>query len=84
MNELGLPATADRMGDIELALEDAGLRMAAWYGVRVFNDAIPADALPPGADELRLLLEAEERAGAIDPYRWMASQIHIVAEMAPP
>ncbi|HEY7917902.1 MAG TPA: class I SAM-dependent methyltransferase [Acidimicrobiales bacterium] len=83
VNELGLPATADHIGDIDLALDAAGLRMVTWRGVRVFNDAISADALPPGVDELQLLLEAEERAGAIDPYRWMASQLHVVAELAP-
>jgi len=84
VNELGLPATADRIEDIDSALDAAGLRMLTWHGIRVFNDAIPTDAIPPDPDELQLLLEAEERAGTTDPYRWMASQLHVVAELAPP
>ena len=84
VNELGLPASADRVDDIERDLETLGLRMRAWYGVRVLNDAIPPDVPPPGPEELALLLDTEERAGRTDPYRWMASQLHVIAEWASP
>jgi hypothetical protein len=50
-----------------------------WYGVRVFNDAISADAEIPSENELELLFDAEERACSTDPYRWMASQLHVIA-----
>lgn len=79
VNELGLVATADRIEEIEAMLGAAGLQMTRWYGVRVFNDAIPAEADPPGDEELSLLLAAEEKAGATDPYRWVASQLHVMA-----
>lgn len=80
VNELGILATADRLEDIEEHLGAVGLRLVSWYGVRIFNDAISADAQAPSADELELLLEAEERACSTDPYRWMASQLHVIAE----
>lgn len=80
INELGVPATADRIEDISEALGDVGLTIAKWYGVRILNDALPANAQVPDDDELILLLSAEERAGSAEPYRWMGSQIHVIAE----
>jgi len=47
--------------------------------VRVFNDAVPGDVVPPPAEELSVLLDAEERAGESDPYRWLGSQLHVLA-----
>jgi 2-polyprenyl-3-methyl-5-hydroxy-6-metoxy-1,4-benzoquinol methylase len=84
VNELGLPATADRLDGIAGHLAAVGLRLRTWYGVRVLNDAIASDVTPPEPDELALLLDAEERAGNTDPYRWMASQLHVIAERAVP
>lgn len=80
VNELGLVARADRIGNVEQDLRSAGLELITWYGVRVFNDAIPGDVQKPGDEELRLLLDAEVRAGRTDPYRWMASQLHVFAK----
>jgi len=79
VNEIGVSARADRIEDVESDLRRAGLQMAACYGVRVLNDAIPVEQQPPPDDELGLLLDAEDRAGRLDPYRWMASQLHVVA-----
>ena len=57
--------------------------MVTWYGVRVFNrTAVPTDVDPPGREVLGLLLDAEERAGATEPYKWMASQLHVIASPA--
>jgi SAM-dependent methyltransferase len=81
VNELGLLATAHDIHDIERALSAAGLGIVDWYGVRVFNDAVPTDLSPPGSEELGLLLDAEERAGALEPYKWMASQLHVIATL---
>jgi S-adenosylmethionine-dependent methyltransferase len=80
LNELGIPAVADRLEDIECSLAAVGLGIVRWYGVRVFNDAVPTDMGVPGEGELSSLLDAEERAGRSDPYRWVASQIHVIAE----
>jgi S-adenosylmethionine-dependent methyltransferase len=80
INELGVPAKADRIEEVSGALGDVGLTIAKWYGVRIFNDALPVDAQVPDDDELSLILSAEERAGSVDPYRWMGSQIHVITE----
>ena len=80
VNELGVPATADRVEDIRRELTAVGFRIGEWFGVRIFNDAIPADMAVPEDEDLELLFEAEELAGKSDPYRWMASQLHIIAE----
>jgi SAM-dependent methyltransferase len=82
VNELGLPATADRLDGIRVALDAARMQIDAWYGVRVFTDAEAPDVDPPSADALDRLLDAEERAGATDPYRWVASQLHVIAKGA--
>jgi S-adenosylmethionine-dependent methyltransferase len=81
VNELGLAARADRTDDIEGALTSAGLRAVSWYGVRVLTDAVANDASPPDPETLALLFDAEELAGSTDPYRWVASQLHVVAEV---
>jgi S-adenosylmethionine-dependent methyltransferase len=80
VNELGLPARANRTEEIQVVLASAGLRPASWLGVRVLTDAIPVDAPPPEPETLALLLDAEEQAGATEPYLWLASQLHVIAE----
>ncbi len=80
LNELGVVSRADRLIDVERDLGAAGFTTSAWYGVRVFNDAIPTDTPIPGQEELAQLLDAEDQAGRRDPYRWMASQFHLVAQ----
>lgn len=83
VNELGVPATADRMEDISEVLREVGLTIIRWFGVRVLNDAVSVDAEIPDDVELSLLLDAEERAGREDPYRWMGSQLHVIAGTSP-
>ena len=80
VNELGLDARAHRIDEIEDALASAGLRTITWYGVRVFTDAAVVDTPPPDPETLALLFDAEELAGATDPYRWVGSQLHVIAE----
>jgi SAM-dependent methyltransferase len=82
VNELGLPARARKADEIEVALASSGLRPVAWYGVRVFTHAATVDASPPDREALALLLDAEEQAGSTDPYKWLASQLHVIAESA--
>jgi SAM-dependent methyltransferase len=79
VNELGVHARADLLDHVEQALENLGLSLVRWYGVRVLNDAAPVDAPCPPAADLALLLDAEDQAGRRDPYRWMASQLHLIA-----
>ena len=83
VNELGLTAFADRLEDVTRHLSEIEFQIVAWYGVRVFTDAVPNGTPVPGRGELRRLIDAEDKAGRIDPYRWMGSQIHVIAEQRP-
>lgn len=78
-NELGIEARADRLDEISADLELARMEVVNWSGVRVFNDAVSAHTPPPSGIDLEQLLDAEDLAGRRDPYRWIASQLHIVA-----
>ncbi|HEY5104939.1 MAG TPA: hypothetical protein VII65_07850 [Acidimicrobiales bacterium] len=82
VNDLGLPAMADRLEDFEAHLRAIDLKIIKWYGVRVLNDAISADTPIPSDAELALLLDAEQRASETDAYRMMGSQFHVIAEAA--
>jgi S-adenosylmethionine-dependent methyltransferase len=83
INEVGVEARADRLEDVSADLKHVGMEIVSWSGVRVFNDAVSADAAPPRGIELEKLLDAEDLAGRRDPYRWMASQLHVVAAHTP-
>lgn len=79
LNELGVDARAHRLEEVEGYLQAEGFDVDAWYGVRVFNDAIGGDIEPPGDDLLDKIFQAEDLAGRTDPYRWLGSQIHVLA-----
>jgi len=76
-NRIGVTARADRLADLTERLAGHGLRVTAWYGVRVFTDTAPGDAGPP--PDLEALLACEERAGRTDPYRGVAALLHVIA-----
>ena len=76
-NRIGVTARADRLADLTGRLAACGLRVTAWYGVRVFTDNAPGDAEPP--PDLPVLLDCEERAGRTDPYRQVAALLHLIA-----
>lgn len=79
VNELGLPARADRLE--ELASYVAGRRMHVeqWYGVRVLTDGVPtSEPVPDDPAELAALLDAEERVGRTDPYRRLGTLLHVI------
>lgn len=78
-NEIGVVARADRMEQLASALADEGLDLVAHYGVRIASDQVPVDAEAPDGDELADLVEAELRLGAVDPYRRVASLVHLLA-----
>lgn len=81
-NELGVDARADRLDDVEEWVAAANLEIDTWYGVRFFNDGIAGDVLAPEDGSLPALLDAEDRAGRTDPYRWLGSQLHVIAKPA--
>jgi S-adenosylmethionine-dependent methyltransferase len=79
VNELGVKARADRLEEVERELRARDLRIERWFGVRIFNDAVPAGTQVPASDKLNLLLHAEIEASRRDPYRRVASQTHVLA-----
>jgi S-adenosylmethionine-dependent methyltransferase len=79
VNELGVAATAHRLEDVAADLSQGGFTVTDWYGVRVFNDAVSVDMDVPIDEDIEALLDAEDRAGRRDPYRWMASMLHVIA-----
>lgn len=78
INELGVQARAHTLDDIAQTVSQLGLSVDTWYGVRLFTDTAESDE-PTPQDDLELLLQAEWLAGQRDPYRRLASQIHLVA-----
>ncbi|HEU4429048.1 MAG TPA: methyltransferase domain-containing protein [Myxococcota bacterium] len=79
VNELGVTAKAHRLDDVKEMLGALGFTIDRWFGVRVFNDSVPGDSTIPADEDFATLLDAEEQAGRRDPYRWMASQLHVIA-----
>lgn len=77
-DEPGGAGRAARLDAVSASLAGIAAPLRAWYGVRVFCEAAPVDAGPPAAEaELSALLAAEERAGRTDPYRRVASLLHL-------
>lgn len=76
-NRAGQPARADRLGSLTATLTGIGVPLHAWYGVRVLTDQVADDAQPSGVRELELMLAAEDRAGRTDPYRAVATLLHL-------
>ncbi|MEU6521602.1 methyltransferase domain-containing protein [Streptomyces sp. NPDC046924] len=76
--ESGLEIRADRLQKLTATLAGLGAPLHTWYGVRVFTDTATDDTRAPGVpDDLETLLEVEERAGRTDPYRGVASLLHL-------
>ena len=84
VGELGIEARADHLPDVEADLACAGVDVIDWFGIRVFNDHVASDAPVPAEDDLELLLRAEDVAGRRDPYRWLASQLHVIGRRSAP
>jgi len=78
-NRIGVTARADRLADLAALLDERGMPVQAWYGVRVFTDTVASDTPVPGDEELGILLDCEERAGTTDPYRGVAALVHVIA-----
>ncbi|QMU68490.1 methyltransferase domain-containing protein [Streptacidiphilus sp. P02-A3a] len=79
----GTYCRGDRREPLIRTLAELSVPLRGWYGVRVFTDQVP-EGTPAPSDprELAALLEAEERAGRTDPYRSVASLLHLVGTRA--
>ncbi len=82
VNEIGVPARADRTETLAAALRVEGLAVEGHYGVRIASDTVPLEEPTPDDDELERVIEAELRLGAVDPYRRVASLVHLVGRRA--
>lgn len=78
VNELGVDARAEHLDDIAGHLTRRGLIIDAWYGVRVFTDPAAGDERVGDGEDFDHLIRAEQMAGSRDPYRQLASQIHLI------
>jgi S-adenosylmethionine-dependent methyltransferase len=79
-NEIGVEARADRLADVERELSQHGLVTEAWHGVRIATDGADAEEpAPDSAAELEAMLAAEERLGRTDPYRRVATLVHLLS-----
>ncbi|WP_236240924.1 bifunctional 2-polyprenyl-6-hydroxyphenol methylase/3-demethylubiquinol 3-O-methyltransferase UbiG [Streptomyces sp. CC228A] len=74
---LGKPVRADRLATLTATLAGIAAPLQAWYGVRLFTDNVPPEQGLPPAEELERLLAAEDRAGRTEPYRRLASLLHL-------
>jgi S-adenosylmethionine-dependent methyltransferase len=80
VNELGVEARAERVEDVVEQLRRQGLTVDAWYGVRVFTDPAAGDERMVDGEDFEELIRAEQLACSRDPYRQLASQIHLIAK----
>lgn len=62
-------------------LADLGAPQLAWYGLGVFSALRPDEPAPPrGGKTWQNLIAVEEEAARTDPYRGIASMVHVVGE----
>ncbi|GAB2773034.1 methyltransferase domain-containing protein [Streptomyces chlorus] len=77
----GPEVRADRLTNLTATLAGLGAPLHTWYGVRVFTDTAVDGARVAHTlgcpDDLATLLAVEERAGRTDPYRGVASLLHL-------
>ena len=84
VNELGVHARADRLEELASYISGRRMHVEAWYGVRLLTDGVGVDEpAPPDPDELAALLDAEERVGRTDPYRKVATLLHVIGRRKP-
>jgi len=84
LNELGVRARADRLEQLAAFVAGRRMHVEAWYGVRVLTDGDDVELATPPEPELGHLLAAEERMGRTDPYRRLASLLHVVGRRDEP
>ncbi|MGI9048103.1 MAG: methyltransferase [Rubrobacteraceae bacterium] len=77
---LGVETRSHTVSGVSKMLEEQGIEVVRWYGVRVFTDHLGDLAPGPG---LREILEAEWEAGRRDPYRGVARLVHVLGRKKP-
>lgn len=77
LGRVGVKTRGDSLVSLTEMFERQGLRLTAWYGIRVFTDHLGDE--PPG-DDAELAVEAEWRAGKTDPYRRIARLFHLIGQ----
>lgn len=75
---LGVQTRGDTVPTLVRYLRDAGLRVADWYGVRIFHDHIPPDRVI-SEDDYRSALALEWVAAVRSPFRDVAPLVHLMA-----
>jgi S-adenosylmethionine-dependent methyltransferase len=84
VNELGVPARADRLEELASLVAGRRMHVEAWYGIRVLTDGVRVDEpVPDDPGELTALLDAEERVGRTDPYRRLGTLLHVIGRRDP-
>ncbi|MDI2131162.1 class I SAM-dependent methyltransferase [Yinghuangia seranimata] len=75
------PARPDSAEGLSVMLADLGTPVLSWYGVGVFTALRPEEPAPPrNGKAWQNLVAVEEEAGRTDPYRGIASVLHLVGE----
>ena len=77
LGRLGVMTRGDTVEGLSALLEEAGVGVVRWYGVRVFTDHL--GDRPPDPN-LPSILKLEWKAGRSDPYRSVARLIHLVGQ----
>ena len=72
---LGVSTRGDSVDALSSLLDDVGIELVTWYGVRIFTDHLGDRRPGPDASDV-IALEAE--AARRDPYRSVARLIHLV------
>ena len=78
---LGVKNQAHTVAGISEMLEERGVEVVRWYGVRVFTDHL--GDLAPGPDLPEVLAAEWEAAGRRDPYRGVARLVHVLGRKKP-
>ncbi len=76
INSLGFDTRADTVEDLAILLDQHGVKVVAWFGVRLFTDRW-TDPEPADLDDLMAVeLEASKR----DPYRQLSRLFHLIGQ----
>lgn len=79
VNEIGADTRADWVPRLVRLFEEHDLTDIHWHGVRIASDNVGVDTeIPSDRTELAALLAVEERLGAQDPYRLLATLVHVL------
>jgi SAM-dependent methyltransferase len=78
VNGLGLDTRGDHVDALSELIARYGVDPLAWYGVRLFTDGWTPDR--PATDPEDLVLEVEQVASRLDPYRRLSRLFHLVGQ----